>query len=77
MVGAIQSVHAIEDSKLEQLSVQQVLDCSLKNSGCNGGSPLWALSWLKQVCLYFYTIIHTLHVRAVTYFWSLTNVVER
>ncbi|XP_026213846.1 cathepsin O [Anabas testudineus] len=48
VVGAIQSVHAIEGFKLEQLSVQQVVDCSFKNSGCNGGSPLWALEWLKQ-----------------------------
>ncbi|XP_026185450.1 cathepsin O [Mastacembelus armatus] len=48
VVGAMQSVHAIEGSKLEQLSVQQVLDCSYKNKGCSGGSPLWALDWLKQ-----------------------------
>ncbi|XP_040904257.1 cathepsin O [Toxotes jaculatrix] len=48
VVGAMQSVHAIGGSQLEQLSVQQVLDCSFKNEGCNGGSPVWALSWLKQ-----------------------------
>ncbi|KAF3694164.1 Cathepsin O [Channa argus] len=48
VVGSVQSVHAIQSSKLEQLSVQQVVDCSFKNYGCNGGSPLWALSWLKQ-----------------------------
>ncbi|XP_069387481.1 cathepsin O isoform X1 [Paralichthys olivaceus] len=48
VVGAVQSAHAIEGSQLEQLSVQQVLDCSIKNEGCNGGSPLRALNWLKQ-----------------------------
>ena len=49
VVGAIQSVYAIGGSQLEQLSVQQVVDCSFKNEGCNGGSPSWALSWLTQV----------------------------
>ncbi|XP_060935996.1 cathepsin O isoform X2 [Limanda limanda] len=48
VVGAMQSAHAIEGSQLEQLSVQQVLDCSFKDEGCNGGSPVRALNWLKQ-----------------------------
>nr|XP_043895977.1 cathepsin O isoform X2 [Solea senegalensis] len=48
VVGAIQSAHAIGGSHLQQLSVQQVLDCSFKNEGCNGGSPVRALNWLKQ-----------------------------
>ncbi|XP_076595272.1 cathepsin O [Chaetodon auriga] len=48
VVGAMQSVHAIGGSQLVQLSVQQVLDCSFLNEGCNGGSPVRALSWLKQ-----------------------------
>lgn len=48
VVGAVQSVHAIGGSQLAQLSVQQVLDCSFQNEGCNGGSPVWALNWLKQ-----------------------------
>ncbi|XP_071313306.1 cathepsin O isoform X1 [Trachinotus anak] len=48
VVGAVQSVHAIGGSQLEQLSVQQVVDCSFKNKGCNGGSPSWTLNWLKQ-----------------------------
>lgn len=49
VVGAMQSVHAIGGSRLEQLSVQQILDCSFENQGCNGGSPFRALNWLKQV----------------------------
>ncbi|XP_041800125.1 cathepsin O isoform X2 [Chelmon rostratus] len=48
VVGAMQSVHAIGGSQLVQLSVQQVLDCSFQNEGCNGGSPVRALNWLKQ-----------------------------
>uniref|UniRef100_A0A3Q4H5C2 Cathepsin O n=2 Tax=Neolamprologus brichardi TaxID=32507 RepID=A0A3Q4H5C2_NEOBR len=48
VVGAIQSVHAIGGSRLEQLSVQQVVDCSYQNAGCNGGSTTRALNWLKQ-----------------------------
>ncbi|XP_054453734.1 cathepsin O isoform X2 [Anoplopoma fimbria] len=48
VVGATQSVRAIGGSQLEQLSVQQVLDCSFQNGGCNGGSTSQALNWLKQ-----------------------------
>ncbi|KAF7228602.1 transcript variant X2 [Nothobranchius furzeri] len=48
VVGAVQSVYAIGGSQLEQLSVQQVVDCSFKNKGCDGGSPSVALTWLKQ-----------------------------
>lgn len=51
VVEAMQSVHAIGGSQLEQLSVQQVLDCSYQNEGCSGGSPSRALSWLKQTKL--------------------------
>ncbi|XP_061580867.1 cathepsin O [Cololabis saira] len=48
VVGAVQSVSAMGGSRLQQLSVQQVVDCSVRNEGCNGGSPSWALSWLSQ-----------------------------
>nr|XP_046262195.1 cathepsin O isoform X2 [Scatophagus argus] len=48
VVGAMQSVHAIGSSQLVQLSVQQVLDCCFQNEGCNGGSPVRTLNWLKQ-----------------------------
>ncbi|XP_047441746.1 cathepsin O isoform X2 [Mugil cephalus] len=48
VVGAIQSVHAIGGAQLEQLSVQQVLDCSYNNAGCNGGSTSQALNWLNR-----------------------------
>ncbi|XP_034399320.1 cathepsin O [Cyclopterus lumpus] len=48
VVGATQSVRAIGGWRLQQLSVQQVLDCSFRNNGCSGGSTFQALSWLKQ-----------------------------
>ncbi|XP_068596757.1 cathepsin O [Brachionichthys hirsutus] len=48
VVHAVQSVHAIDSSQLVELSVQQVLDCSYQNKGCNGGSPVQTLIWLKQ-----------------------------
>ncbi|XP_037531393.1 cathepsin O [Nematolebias whitei] len=48
VVGAVQSVGAMGGSRLQQLSVQQVVDCSYNNEGCSGGSPSQALSWLKQ-----------------------------
>lgn len=51
VVGAVQSVHAIGGSQLELLSVQQLLDCSFQNDGCDGGSPSTALHWLTQTRL--------------------------
>ncbi|XP_028315764.1 cathepsin O [Gouania willdenowi] len=48
VVGAVQSVHTIGGSQLEQLSVQQLMDCASQNDGCNGGSPFGALHWLQK-----------------------------
>ncbi|XP_048827042.1 cathepsin O [Brienomyrus brachyistius] len=48
VVGIIESVYALQGHPLRQLSVQQVIDCSYKNQGCNGGSTVRTLSWLKQ-----------------------------
>ncbi|XP_017658993.1 cathepsin O [Nannospalax galili] len=48
VVGAVESVCAIQGKPLEDLSVQQVIDCSFNNYGCRGGSPLSALSWLNK-----------------------------
>nr|XP_023647782.1 cathepsin O [Paramormyrops kingsleyae] len=48
VVGIIESVYALLGHPLRQLSVQQVIDCSYKNQGCNGGSTVRTLSWLKQ-----------------------------
>ncbi|KAM4854413.1 bile acid-sensitive ion channel isoform 3-T3 [Thomomys bottae] len=48
VVGAVESGSAIRGEPLEVLSVQQVLDCSYKDNGCGGGSPLNALRWLNK-----------------------------
>ncbi|KAH1169786.1 hypothetical protein KIL84_000771 [Mauremys mutica] len=48
VVGGIESAYAIKRKILEELSVQQVIDCSYNNYGCHGGSTVSALSWLNQ-----------------------------
>ncbi|XP_010626311.1 cathepsin O [Fukomys damarensis] len=48
VVGAVESAWAIRGQPLEDLSAQQVIDCSYNNFGCNGGSPVSALSWLNK-----------------------------
>ncbi|KAM3937904.1 cathepsin O [Leptodactylus fuscus] len=48
IVGSIESAHAIKGYPLEDLSVQQVIDCSYLDRGCNGGSTDSALKWLYQ-----------------------------
>ncbi|XP_075468819.1 cathepsin O [Ascaphus truei] len=48
IVGAVESAYAIRGNLLEELSVQQVIDCSYKDYGCNGGSTLSAFNWLNQ-----------------------------
>ena len=35
--GSVEGAHAISTGKLVALSEQQLIDCSSKNSGCNGG----------------------------------------
>uniref|UniRef100_A0A8C5YAV6 Cathepsin O n=2 Tax=Microcebus murinus TaxID=30608 RepID=A0A8C5YAV6_MICMU len=49
VVGAVESACAIKGEPLEDLSVQQVIDCSYNNYGCNGGSTLNALNWLNEM----------------------------
>ncbi|XP_056625650.1 cathepsin O isoform X1 [Triplophysa dalaica] len=51
VVEAIESVSATHAGKLQELSVQQVLDCSYRNHGCNGGSPVETLDWLMKTKL--------------------------
>ncbi|XP_061690118.1 cathepsin O [Syngnathoides biaculeatus] len=46
-VGAVQAADAVAGSRLEELSVQQVVDCCFQNGGCDGGSPTKALLWLQ------------------------------
>ncbi|XP_003803057.1 cathepsin O [Otolemur garnettii] len=49
VVGAVESACAIKGEPLEDLSVQQVIDCSYNNYGCNGGSTVNALNWLNKM----------------------------
>ncbi|XP_062992216.1 cathepsin O [Elgaria multicarinata webbii] len=51
VVSGIESVYAIKGKVLEELSVQQVIDCSEHNYGCQGGSTVGALNWLNQTRL--------------------------
>ncbi|XP_030047470.1 cathepsin O isoform X2 [Microcaecilia unicolor] len=48
IVGGIESAYAIKGNLLEELSVQQVIDCSYEDHGCNGGSTISALHWLNK-----------------------------
>ncbi|XP_044537625.1 cathepsin O [Gracilinanus agilis] len=48
VVGSIESAYAIKGESLEDLSVQQVIDCSYNNFGCSGGSTVNALNWLNK-----------------------------
>nr|XP_056710990.1 cathepsin O [Euleptes europaea] len=48
VVGSIESAYAMKRNVLEELSVQQIIDCSYNNNGCNGGSTINALKWLNQ-----------------------------
>ncbi|XP_057706372.1 cathepsin O [Corythoichthys intestinalis] len=47
VVGAVQAASAIAGASLEELSVQQVVDCCFPNEGCSGGSTTKALLWLQ------------------------------
>ncbi|KAJ8015439.1 hypothetical protein DPEC_G00026130 [Dallia pectoralis] len=48
VVGIIEAARAKSTQTWEQLSVQQVIDCSYQNQGCNGGVTTRALGWLNQ-----------------------------
>ncbi|GCB65357.1 hypothetical protein scyTo_0011861 [Scyliorhinus torazame] len=48
VVESIESSCAIKGRQLELLSAQEVIDCSYRDAGCKGGSPINALIWLNQ-----------------------------
>lgn len=48
VVSAMESMIVKDGGKLQELSVQQVIDCAYKSQGCDGGSPVSTLKWLKQ-----------------------------
>uniref|UniRef100_A0A4W3IR12 Cathepsin O n=1 Tax=Callorhinchus milii TaxID=7868 RepID=A0A4W3IR12_CALMI len=51
VVEVIESAYAIKGKPLQTFSAQEVIDCSYKDGGCNGGSPVSALKWLNQTRL--------------------------
>ncbi|XP_058252375.1 cathepsin O [Hemibagrus wyckioides] len=48
VVSAVESVRVKDGGTFQELSVQQVVDCAYKSQGCDGGSPVSTLAWLKQ-----------------------------
>ena len=44
--GAVESIWAIKNNILYNLSEQELVDCSFKNNGCNGGSMDYAFEYI-------------------------------
>merc|ERR1712224_539729 len=49
--GGIEGAWQISTGSLTSVSEQQLVDCSKKNLGCNGGNAAWALNYEKGVDL--------------------------
>ena len=50
-IGAFEGAVAIQMGKLEQFSIQQLIDCSEDNHGCSGGYISQALEFFKNNCV--------------------------
>lgn len=46
--GAMEGIHEIQTGKLESFSEQQLVDCSKKNDGCNGGLQDLAFKYAEK-----------------------------
>ncbi|KAJ8931925.1 hypothetical protein NQ314_015123 [Rhamnusium bicolor] len=46
-IGVIESMYAIKTGKLENFSIQELIDCSKYNYGCDGGNVCTLLDWMK------------------------------
>ncbi|CAH0561404.1 unnamed protein product [Brassicogethes aeneus] len=47
IIATVESMYAIKHGKLLDLSVQQMIDCSTLNKGCDGGDLCRLLQWIK------------------------------
>lgn len=47
-IGALEVANCLKNGALQLFSEQQVTSCDTRSSGCDGGWPLWALSYLKS-----------------------------
>jgi hypothetical protein len=50
--GSIEHVHKINTGATVSLSEQQLVDCDTRSSGCSGGRPDWAMSYLAGKSIY-------------------------
>jgi cathepsin L len=50
--GSVEHLHKLKTGSTVSLAEQQLVDCSKQNSGCNGGRPDWALSYLSGKSIY-------------------------
>lgn len=46
-IASLEAANCIKNGALQLFSEQQVTSCDTQSSGCDGGWPLWALSYLK------------------------------
>lgn len=46
VVETIESILALKTGRLEDLSIQQIIDCNGSEMGCQGGDPCQLLKWL-------------------------------
>jgi C1A family cysteine protease len=47
-IGSLESAYCLKYGSLTLLSEQQVTNCDPQSSGCDGGWPSWALSYIKS-----------------------------
>jgi C1A family cysteine protease len=46
-IGSLESAYCLKHGSLTLFSEQQVTDCDPQSSGCDGGWPAWALSYIQ------------------------------
>jgi len=51
-LGEVEAKHKQLTGQTVNLAEQQLVDCSTQNSGCNGGRPDWALTYLSGKSIY-------------------------